>query len=261
MFGKLWRFRGFVLGMVERDLRARYLGSALGGLWSVVQPLSMIAIYTLVFSRIMAARLPGETDPLAYAIFLMSGIFTWGYLAEVVQRSQTVFLDHASLIQKADFPRACLPAAAWLSATLGFALVFAIFVVFLVATGRFPGASILAFLPLLAAQQGIVIGLGVALGTLNVFFRDISHATGIGLQLWFWLTPIVYPLSILPEGAQVWIRLNPLTPLAVGFQDAVLLGRWPEWSSLAAPFAVAALSLVAGWALFRRLAGELADEL
>jgi lipopolysaccharide transport system permease protein len=209
----------------------------------------------------MAGRIPGLDDPLAYALFLMSGIFTWGYLADVVQRSQTVFIDHANLIKKADFPRACLPAAAWLSATLSFSIVFLLFLVFLVAIGRFPGSSILAFLPLLAVQQALVIGLGVVLGTLNVFFRDVSHATGIGLQLWFWLTPIVYPLAILPEGVQHWIRLNPLTPVVLGFQDAVLAGRWPAWSDLAAPVVLAVGALVAGWAIFRRLAGELADEL
>lgn len=126
-FTALWAYRGFVLGMVARDFRGRYLGSALGASWAIVNPLAQILIYTLVFSRVMHARLPNVQDPLAYSLFLCAGLLTWSYFVEVLLRNQMVFLEQANMLKKVSFPRITLPSYVFLSASVNFAIVWGLF--------------------------------------------------------------------------------------------------------------------------------------
>jgi lipopolysaccharide transport system permease protein len=257
----LWVYRKFVLGMVGREFRARYMGSLLGGVWAVLTPLATILIYLVVFSAVMRGRLPGSRDSLAYGLFLCTGILVWTYFAEVVGRCQVVFVESANLLKKMSFPRITLPVIVLLSASLNFLFVAVLFLVLLVVVGRFPGPAMLAFLPLLAIQQAFAIGIGILLGTLHVFFRDVGQFWAVLLNLWFWGTPIVYALDLLPAPAQAVIRWNPLTPLFQSYQHIVLEGVWPSLGSLLFPALVAIVSLVAGLVCFRRLSGQMVDEL
>jgi len=257
----LWAYRSFVAAMVVRDLRSRYRQSVLGAAWAVATPLVTLAIYALVFSEVMRARLPGSTDRMGYTLFLMAGLFPWGLFAETVTRCQTVFLDQGNLIKKAAFPRSALPVAAALTAAFNFGVVFALFLALLAVTGRWPGSALVAFLPLLLLQQALALGLGVLVGTLQVFFRDAGHFTGIALQFWFWLTPIVYPLAALPERVRPWFEKNPMTPLFRAYQGLILEGATPQWASLLPVAVLATAALALGYAAFRGLSGELVDEL
>jgi len=258
----LWEYRKFILGMAEREFRARYLGSVLGCLWALINPLGMVLIYTTIFSRIMRARMPGIDDPLVYSFFLCVGIFSWIYFTEVVTRSQVIFIENANLMKKSQFPRICLPAVVLLSATINFSILFGLFLSVLAVTGRFPGWAILGFIPLLALQQAFAIGLGLLLGTLNVFFRDIGQAMGLILQLWFWLTPIVYPLTILGETAQnLILSWNPLAALVLAYQKIIISGAVPDWSHFGLHLVGAMLLLLVGYKVFQRLSGEMVDEL
>jgi lipopolysaccharide transport system permease protein len=148
-----------------------------------------------------------------------------------------------------------------LSAGLNFAIVFGIFLTFLLLTGRFPGWSILGFVPLLIIQQGFAVGLGLFLGTLNVFFRDIGHLIGIILQFWFWLTPIIYPITILPDKIRNIININPLTQIVNSYQQIVLFGTWPSIDNLKIQILLAIIALIAGSMAFINLSGEIVDEL
>jgi len=257
----LWRYRGFVLSMVGREFRVRYLGSLFGSIWSILNPMAMIFIYTVIFSKIMRARLAGVDDTMAYGIFLCSGLLTWGFFSELLSRCQTIFIEQANLLKKVRFPRITLPAVLLLSCGLNFVIIFGIFLVFLIVTGRFPGISILGFFPMLLIQQGLAMGIGLFLGTLNVFFRDIGHFIGIVLQFWFWLTPIVYPISILPDRVQNVLKLNPMVQIVTGYQQIVLYNLWPSWEKLQFHILGAAVALVAGSVVFIRLSGEIVDEL
>lgn len=261
MLRNLWRYRSFVLGMASREFRARYLGSVLGSVWAVIHPLTLVFIYTVIFGRLMRSRVPGVDDAVGYGIFLCAGVFTWSAFTEILQRSGTVFLENGNLIKKMSFPRASLPAIVLVSALVNFAIVFAILLVVLLALGRFPGWAVLGVLPLLFVQQSLAIGLGTALGVVNVFFRDVAHLLAIGLQLWFWFTPIVYPINILGEETRALVRLNPMTDLVVGYQEILLHGRWPAWQQYLPQVLLAAAALLLGRACFRRLSGELADHL
>ena len=194
----VWSYRGFILGSVQREFQARYRSSLLGALWAILNPLAMIAVYTLVFSQLMQARLPEVRGEYAYSIYLCAGVFAWGLFAEITGRAQTMFLDNANLLKKLSFPRICLPLVVTLNALTNFAIIFILFLLFLLFSGQFPGLVVLAALPLLLLQTAFALALGLILGVLNVFFRDVGQLFGILLQFWFWLTPIVYPASIIP---------------------------------------------------------------
>jgi lipopolysaccharide transport system permease protein len=256
-----WAYRGFIFASIRREFQSKYRNSLLGAAWTVIQPLSMVAIYTIVFSQVMKARLPGVESALAYSIFLCAGIFTWGLFSEIVGRGQTIFIDNANLIKKLSFPKICLPIITVLNSGLNFAILFGLFLVFLVATGNFPGIVVVAMLPVLAIQVMFAIGLGVVLGVLNVFFRDVGHFFNILLQFWFWFTPIVYPATILPGWAQRVIEWNPMTGVVVAYQVIFVNGRWPDWSSLLPAALVGAVLCILGVRLFSRRSGEMVDEL
>lgn len=257
----LWDYRGFILGSVKREFQSKYRNSLLGAAWTILNPLAMIAVYTVIFVQVMRARLPGVDSTFAYSIYLCAGVLTWGLFAEITSRAQNMFLEHANLIKKLNFPRLCLPVTVVATAGLNFAIVFGLFSVFLVFSGNFPGWAYLALGPVLVIQVVFAIGLGISLGVLNVFFRDVGQFFTIVLQFWFWLTPIVYPVNILPERIKTLMSLNPMAPLMGAYQTILVSGQWPDWRSLW-PTAVLALLLCAlGFHLFRKHAGEMVDEL
>lgn len=262
MFRSLWAFRGFVLSSVLREFNGRYRESLLGAFWAVANPLAMILIYTVIFGQLMRPTLPGHADtPFAFSIYLCAGVITWGLFAEMLGRLNTVFLDNGNIIKKANFPRVCLPTIVVLSALLNFVIIFGLYLVFLALIGHWPGWALLALLPLLAMQIAFTLGLGILLGTMNVFFRDIGQLTGVVLQFWFWLTPIIYTLSSLPEAAQTFLQYNPMLPLIQAYQTVLLDQRWPDFASLL-PFAgLALLFLLIGARFFLGRVGELVDEL
>jgi lipopolysaccharide transport system permease protein len=257
----IWNFRGFISGSVRREYQLRYRGTMLGIAWTVLQPLAMILIYTVIFTQVMKAKLPGVEGTFSYSIFLCTGIITWGLFAEIVQRSQSVFLDNANLLKKLSFPRLTLPVIVVASALINFSIIFGLFMVFLLFTGNMPGPSILAMIPLLAIHVLFALGLGITLGVLNVFFRDAGQLSNVLLQFWFWATPIVYPVTILPEWLLPWMNLNPMYHLMRGYRDIFVGNQLPEWQSMAL-FAVLAVGLALyALRLFRRHASEIVDEL
>jgi lipopolysaccharide transport system permease protein len=257
----LWAYRGFITGSVKREFQAKYQNSILGAAWNVINPLSMILVYTLIFSKVMKSRMPGESSEFSFSIYLCAGLLTWGLFVEITSRAQTVFLENANLLKKVSFPRLCLPTIVVLNALLNFAIVFTLFLIFLLLTGNFPGLVILGIIPLLVIQITFSIGLGITLGILNVFFRDVGQFYNVFLQFWFWLTPIVYVASILPEGMVQLLTWNPMVPLISGYQRIFLKHLWPDWGALTYVSSLSvAICLIAGW-LFHRNSGELVDEL
>jgi lipopolysaccharide transport system permease protein len=259
MAGDLWRYRRFILGMVGREFRARYRHSMLGVLWVFAAPLGMIAIYLLVFGRLMRGRVAGIDDAAGYGLFLCAGVLAWNGFTEVVQRCLSMFIEHGNLIKKAAFPRAALPAIVALSALLHFAVVFATLLVVLAAAGRFPGWPVVGVLPLLAVQHTLAVGIGITVGVLNVFMRDVAHAVGLALQFWFWLTPIVYPAEVLGEPLRGLLALNPLTGLVTGYQQILVAGAWPSWLHCAVPALASVAALYIGTTALRRWSGDMAD--
>lgn len=261
LYRSLYGYRGFILGSVQREFQARYRNSLLGALWPIFNPLSMIIVYTVIFSHIMRARLPGVDDSMAYSVYLCAGLLAWGLFSEITLRSQNMFLENANLLKKISFPRICLPVIVLCNAAINFAIIIGLFLGFLLITGRWPGMALLALIPLIALQMMFCAGLGMVLGVLNVFFRDVGQLFAICLQFWFWLTPIVYPISILPDWVQRLLQLNPLTNLIASYQNLFLYGQWPVWNSLLPVFIAGVVMCLIGLRLFRQRVGEMVDEL
>jgi len=261
VFRNLWAYRAFILGSVRREFQTKYLNSMLGIVWTVIQPLAMILVYTLIFSQIMRAKLPGIEGDFAYSIYLVSGILTWALFQEVSSRCQNMFLEQANLIKKVRFPRLSLPVIVTLTALLNFGIIFTLFSLFLLVSGNFPGIVYIALLPVLLVQLIFSVGLGVVLGVLNVFFRDVGQAYQVIIQFWFWLTPIVYPVSILPEHLRGFLAYNPLVGLMAAYQDIIGRGQWPDWSQLVPLLILGLVLCVLGLKLFRSRVGEMVDEL
>jgi lipopolysaccharide transport system permease protein len=257
----LWAYRGFIIGNVKREFQAKYRNSLLGAAWNVINPLAMIIVYTVIFAQVMRAKLPGVESSFAYSIYLCAGVLTWGFFAEITGRSLNMFLENANLLKKLSFPRLCLPVTVAANAGLNFGIVFGIFCVFLLASGNFPGWPMLAMLPVLTIQIAFAVGLGISLGVLNVFFRDVGQFFSIFLQFWFWLTPIVYPANILPEGIKPLMALNPMAQLIAAYQTILVHAQWPDWNSLWPSAVLATLLCLLGLRLFRLHSGEMVDEL
>ncbi|MBF5003880.1 ABC transporter permease [Diaphorobacter sp. NR2-3-3-1] len=245
-----------------REFHGKYRESLLGAFWSVANPLTMIVIYTVIFGQLMGNTLAGhEQTPYAFSIYLCSGVITWNLFSEMLSRLNNVFVENGNLIKKSNFPRICLPVIVTLSALINFGILMVIYLVFLLAVGHWGGLTLLAFIPLLALQILFALGLGVFLGTLNVFFRDVGQLTGVVLQFWFWLTPIVYTFSALPETAQRLLKFNPMHALISSYQRLFLDGLLPDWRSLLPVCVVTVCFLLIGAWFFLSRVGELVDEL
>jgi lipopolysaccharide transport system permease protein len=261
MIRSLWAYRGFIWGSVQREFQSKYRNTIFGAAWNVLQPLAMIIVYTVIFAEVMRAKLPGVDSTFGYSIYLCAGVLTWGLFAEITTRAQNMFLDNANLLKKLSFPRLCLPVTVVANGLLNFAIVFVLFTVFLVVSGNWPGLAYVALLPMLVLLVVFAIGLGMVLGVLNVFFRDVGQFFGIFITFWFWLTPIVYPASILPSGIQPYMAWNPMAGIMAAVQGILVKGQWPQWDSLAYPLVLGLVLCLLGLRLFRKRAGEMVDEL
>jgi len=253
--------RDFIFASIRREFEIRYRNSLLGAMWTVLNPLALIVIYTVIFSKIMQARLPGLDGPYAYSIYLCTGILFWGVFSEIALRAQGIFLEQANLLKKINFPRLCLPLVVVGSGLINFAIMFALFLAVLVALEALPGWELLGLIPVLGITVWLAIALGVSLGILNVFFRDIGHFFGVVLQFWFWLTPIVYPASILPEQAQGVLLFNPLAHCIAAAHTVILDHTMPPWRPLLGVALVAALLSMLAVRLYLQHGADMQDEL
>ena len=260
----IWAYRGFVLGSVQREFQSKYRNSLLGATWTVINPLAMIFVYTVIFSQVMKVRLSGLESSLAYSIYLCSGVITWGLFAEITGRAQSMFIENANMLKKLSFPRIILPLVTVINALINFSIIFGLFLLFLIVSGNFPGWPVLAFLPVMLVQLLFAAGLGLVIGIMNVFFRAVGQFFGIFLQFWFWLTPIVYPVSILPYQAKVIMSFNPMYPVITAYQQIFVHQTWPQWlqwRALTYTMIAGMLLCWLGFKMFRRHSGEMVDEL
>ena len=264
MLRDVLRFRTFIVGSVRRDIEAQFRGSLLGGAWVLIQPLAMISIYTLVFANVMRSRLAGVEDTYGYSIYLCAGLLAWTFFAESLGRLQGVFVANANLLKKATFPRICLPLVSLGVTSFNFAVISGLFLLFLLVSGHWPGWVLLGIVPALAVQVVWTLALGMLAATVNVFFRDVGQLVNVGLLFWFWLTPIVYPATVLPAWAQGWAWLNPFSIFVHHYQQVFVYARLPgqsAWLALAAAALVGLALLWFGWRVYQQRAPEMADEL
>ncbi|MDD2500267.1 MAG: ABC transporter permease [Geobacter sp.] len=256
-----WNYRHFILSSIRSEFQARFARSRLGGFWMIIHPLVQVLIFSFILSGLMTVRMPGISNRYAYVIYLMAGTLVWSLFFDIIQRSLTIFIDNANLLKKMVFPRICLPMIVTGSAiTANIMLLVAVTVVFAL-LGHFPGPSLL-FLPVLIILTiGLATGLGLMLGILNVFMRDIGQVVPILLQVGYWFTPIVYLPEIIPIKYRAWLVFNPLYALVSGYHDILVFGKAPAWPTLLPVTVLSILLLFISLYLFRRANVEMVDVL
>lgn len=261
MLNVLWRYRQFVASSVRNELIHRFARSKIGALWVIINPLAQVAIYALILSNVLAAKLPGIESAHGYAIYLMAGLLAWTLFNELVMRCLNLFVEQGNLMKKISFPRITLPAIVLGSSLINNALLFlAMLLIFLLVGHDFTFAMIW-LLPLTGLLVLLGVGIGLTLGVMNVFLRDLSQFVPIAMQMWFWLTPIVYPILILSDAFKPYMQLNPLYPILTAYQDVVVYGSRPDLNGLGSIAIVSFCLLAFGLFLFRRASPEMVDAL
>ena len=247
--------------MVATDLRGRYVGSSLGLFWSVIHPLIMIVIYTLVFSRVIGARLPGNSDAYGYGLYLCSALLPWSGFLEVVTRSTTIFVDNANLVRKVAFPKVVLYGFVTVSAAVNLALAIGVFLAVMLLLGHPLQPTMLLWLPFIALQLLFALGVGMVLSVLHVFLRDTAQLVAVGLNVLFWLTPVIYVETILPEWLRRFEPFNPLYLFSKTHHELVLDGVLPGPIRTGGLLVLTFLTLAIGTAVYRRFRADILDEL
>ncbi|WP_019895308.1 ABC transporter permease [Hydrogenovibrio halophilus] len=261
MLKSLWHYRAYILSAIHSDLRQRVIRSKIGFFWMLVQPLVMALIYALILSNILSAKLEGVDSAYAYPVYLMAGIVGWSIFAETLSKSLTMFIDHAQQIQKLIMPRAVIPIVV-IGQTAVTGILLAAAVTLVIAFIDHPLTLQLFWLPLLVILTLMLASsLGLILGLLNVFFRDIGQLIPVLLQIGFWLTPIVYMVSILPQKYQAWLQYNPMTHLVATYQQIFVYGNAPSLTTLGVWAGAIVLFYTLGFLLYRRVAAEMVEEL
>lgn len=212
MFRSLWEYRHFVISSIRNELVSRFARSKLGGMWVIINPLSQVLIYAVILSNILAAKIPGIENKYSYAIYLMAGMLAWTLFTEIINRCLNLFIEQGNLMKKMSFPRITLPSIVIGSCLLSYILLFIAMLVIFALLGHQFSFVMLWLLPLTITLVTFALGIGLTLGVLNVFLRDIGQIVPIILQVWFWFTPIVYPESIIPESYRHLMNLNPMYP-------------------------------------------------
>ena len=257
----LWQYRAFVASSIRNEFLNRFARSRLGGLWIILNPLMQVLIFALVLSNVLAAKLPGIDNPNAYPLYLMAGSLAWGLFSEIVGRCLNLFIEQGRLMKQIRFPRVTLPAIAVGSSLLNNLLLFISILFIFTLMGHTPTVFALLILPLTLVTTIMATSLGLFLGILNVFFRDLAQVVPVLLQIVFWLTPIVYPLSAIPEAYKPLLEYNPIYPLISAYHDALVFGEFPEWSSLTAITLISVLVLLFALFIFRRASADMVDVL
>jgi ABC-2 type transport system permease protein len=249
------RFRALIKNLVFKDLKLKYRGSVLGVVWSLLNPLLMLLVYTLAFKLIL--RVPTEN----YAFFLLAGLLPWTFFASSLTASTQAIVRDAGLIRKIYFPREVLPIATVLFTFSQLLLALAVFVPALlwVSGGRLDWPAVLV-VPVLLLHLLFTLGIGFILALGTVFFRDVAHLTEVAVVLLFWVTPIIYPVTMAPDELQVFFKLSPLAGFAMMYQDVLFWGRLPEGLVAATVLGWTAAALLGGHALFRRFSANVAEE-
>lgn len=247
--------------LVKRDVQSRYAGSWLGLLWSFVQPLWMLLLYTFVFSAVLKIPLPDSLRTDNFAAFLFCGLLPWMAIQEGVLRASTSVTDNAALVKKLRFPAEILVLSVVVAALIHELIAGVIFVAALAWTGDLAWRGLPLLLLAVPIQIALTLGLGLLLGAVHVFFRDTAQVLGMILTGWFYLTPIVYPLSMVPKPLLPWIAWNPLTILVELYRQALLGGELALVPGTAGLAAVAVVLLFAGSRLFARLKVSFPDEI
>jgi ABC-2 type transport system permease protein len=258
--------RELFINLTLRELRSKYKRSFLGWAWSTLNPLAMMAVYTVVFSvffKVAKTTTLGRPSGLnVYALLLLSALLPWNFFMSSVMGSMGSLIGNANLIKKTYFPRQLLPAAQIGANLVSHLIEMGLLTVALVAFGDYRVILFLPFVLLLTLVTAVfALGLGLLVSALNVYFRDIEHFMGIFFLVWLYMTPIVYPFGVVPARFHNYIKLNPMTDMALSYRNVLYNGTFPGWIELGYYVLWAVGILLLGMRVFNRLEQGMAEEL
>ena len=250
--GELWRARRLLWAFVFNDLKHRYVGSSIGFFWTVVTPLIELVTYTFVFHGLMGITFHPAGNWTHYALFLFCGMITWMSVSEGVTRATSVIAEHAHLIKKVNFPSIVLPAYVVLSAVLSQVIRLAVLAAGAMVVGKGLSWHFLLVPFVLCVQTMFVLGVGMALSTTQVYFRDTVHGVKAFLLVWMFLTPIFYPAAAYPKEAILILQLNPIAHLVGVYHELILNQRMPHPHNLLVIGVMGLFALLVGYSIFHR---------
>lgn len=252
---ELYRYRTLVSSLVARELKARYRGSVLGFFWTLLNPLLLMAVYSLVFSIYMRMNLEN------YAIFLFSGLLPWLWFSSSLNQGTNAIVGNRSLVTRVMFPPQVLPAVVVLANFVNFLLSLIVLPVFYIIYGARVGTALIGLPILFVCQLLLTHGLVLLVSALNVHFRDLQHIVGNLLIFAFFLTPIIYPITLIPEKYRFFARLNPLALLMSAYQDILYHNRFPQWQSIGILLGAAVLVFAVSTRVFDSFRDTFAEEI
>ncbi|WP_068779036.1 ABC transporter permease [Paenibacillus sp. GM2] len=246
-----------VWDMVKRDFRNKYAGSTFGLFWNLLLPIAYILIYTTVFSQLMAAKLPNmNNSQFDYSVYLSSGILAWTVFNITITRFQNVFIENSNIVKKIYFPKSILVFSLMVSSIIELLINYSLLLLVLLGIGYELHINYIAVLIIIILQQIFCTGIGLVLSVLNVHFRDLNQITSILLQVWFWLTPIVYVKDILPDGLKRIMTFNPLYYFIESYQLLVLKGDFVNFINI---LLISLITFLFGWIIYKKMVNEVSD--
>ena len=253
---ELYLYREMIFSLVKRDLKGRYKGSALGFLWTFLNPLLQLAVYTMVFSVIMRA---GIKD---YYLFLFVALVPWIFFSTSLSGGASCIWAQQDMVKKIYFPREVLPVSYVTSQFVNMLLSFIVIFGVLIFSGHAINLIAILYLPIIMVVE-FVLALGVAMLTsaITVYFRDMEYILGIVAMAWQLLTPVMYAIDMAPEKVRFIFHLNPMTPVIEAYRDILYYGRVPELNTLFSAVIIGVMVLVTGWFTFHRLQKHFVEEL
>lgn len=254
-FIEIFNYGDLIKNLVSRDFKTRYKRSYLGILWSLLNPLLIIIVYTLAFDYILKIRVRN------FPMFFMCAYLPWSYLSASLSTSLTSLSDSGYLIKAIYFPREILPLSIILSSLLHFLITFIFVFPILMIYGYFLQWSILSLPVIILLQSLFIFGLCLFLSSIHVFFRDIRYILDVILTIWFWLTPVVYPISLIPEQFLFFYKLNPMTIFVTAYREVLLDGGLPVPQYWIAILIATSASLLLGYYPFLKIRKRLAEEI
>ena len=250
----VWAYRELLYFLIWRDLKVRYKQTLLGASWAIIQPLITMLVFTYFFGKL--ARVP--TDGVPYPIFFYTGLVVWTYFSNALISGANSLVGNANLITKVYFPRLIIPTAAVLSGLLDFAIASVLLAGLLLYYGLPVTVRYLMFLPLVALVTALALGFGIWLSALNVRYRDVRYALSFLVQIWMFVSPIIYPSSVVPEEWRWLMVLNPMTGIVEGFR-ASLFGNPIQWTALGYSTVFTVANLFYSAYVFRRTERHFAE--
>jgi ABC-type polysaccharide/polyol phosphate export permease len=254
--GDLWRYRELFRSLAEREIFVQYKHTLLGAGWAVLKPLSMMVVFTLVFSYF--ARVPSEGLP--YAIFSYTATVPWAFFSGAVTSGAMSLLNQSALLDKVFFPREAVPLVSIVTHGLDFVIALAIYPVLMAVYHIPPTLHVVGLGPLVAIQVMLTAGLVLLLSAVTVYYRDVRAMLPLGMQLWMYATPIVFPFGLVPERWRtLYAVINPMAPLIDGYRQVLAKGAAPQWGYVAIAALVSVLVLWVGYRFFKALERRFAE--